>query len=128
MDSLKNYRDDFFNALVKGKRLECQKVMKTFRKLNSSILDLYEEIFKESLYDIGRLWEINKIGVAVEHMSTAIVEGLMNELFPEIISLERVSKRIVITCVENEEHQVGGKMVADIFEKNGWDSHYLLIP
>lgn len=41
------------------------------------------------------------------------------------MSLERVDKKIVISCVENEEHQVGGKMVADIFEKNSWDTHYL---
>jgi methanogenic corrinoid protein MtbC1 len=49
----------------------------------------------------------------------------MNELFPEIMSMERKNKKIVISCVENEEHQVGGKMVADIFEKNSWDAHYL---
>ena len=71
------------------------------------------------------MWEYNKISVAVEHMATSITEGLMNELLPEIMSLERVNKKIVISCVENEEHQVGGKMVADIFEKNSWDTHYL---
>ena len=58
-------------------------------------------------------------------MATSITEGVMNELFPEIMSLERVNKRIVISCVEEEEHQVGVKMVADIFEKNSWDAHYL---
>ena len=71
------------------------------------------------------MWECNEISVSVEHMATAITEGLMNELLPQIMSLERKNKKIVISCVENEEHQVGGKMVADIFEKNSWDTHYL---
>ena len=125
MENLKKYEDAVFKSLLEGNRFECQKVVKEFRKTNQSIIVLYEEIFKKSLYRIGEMWEYNKISVAVEHMATAITEGIMNELFPEIMSLERVDKKIVISCVENEEHQVGGKMVADIFEKNSWDTHYL---
>ncbi|HEY5583877.1 MAG TPA: cobalamin-dependent protein [Ruminiclostridium sp.] len=125
MENFKIYEDAVFNFLLEGNRFECRKVMLEFRKLNLSIIELYEEVFMKSLYRIGELWEYNKISVAVEHMSTAITEGLMNELFPKIISLERKNKKIVISCVQNEQHQVGGKMVSDIFEKNGWDSHYL---
>ena len=123
--NFKKYEDEFFNFLLSGNRIECKKVVENFRKQNLSIIILYEEIFKKSLYKIGKMWEYNKVSVAVEHMSTSIIEGLMNELLPEIMSLERVNKRIVISCVENEQHQVGGKMVADIFEKNSWDTHYL---
>jgi methanogenic corrinoid protein MtbC1 len=32
---------------------------------------------------------------------------------------------VVLTCVENEEHQVGIKMVADVFEMNGWESFFI---
>ena len=125
MENVKKYEDGFFKSLLEGNRVGCEKVMKEFRKSNLSIIALYEEIFKKSLYRIGEMWEYNKISVAVEHMATSITEGLMNELFPEIMSMERKNKKIVISCVENEEHQVGGKMVADIFEKNSWDAHYL---
>lgn len=125
MEYIKEYENAFFKALVVGNRHECEEVMKEFRKSNSSIIELYEEIFKTSLYKIGEMWEYNKISVAVEHMATSITEGLMNELLPEIMSLDIKNKKVVISCVENEEHQVGGKMVADIFEKNSWDTHYL---
>ena len=125
MEYIKEYENAFFKALVVGNRLECEEVMKEFRKSNLSIIELYEEIFKTSLYRIGEMWEYNKISVAVEHMATSITEGLMNELLPEIMSLDRKNKKVVISCVENEEHQVGGKMVADIFEKNSWDTNYL---
>ncbi|MFT5874532.1 MAG: methanogenic corrinoid protein MtbC1 [Clostridium sp.] len=72
MEDIKKYEDDFFKALLEGNRLECQKVMKEFRKSNLSIIVLYEEIFKKSLYRIGQMWESNKISVAVEHMATSI--------------------------------------------------------
>jgi methanogenic corrinoid protein MtbC1 len=125
LENIKEYENAFLKALVVGNRLECEEVMKEFRKSNLSIIELYEEIFKTSLYRIGEMWEYNKISVAVEHMATSITEGLMNELLPEIMSLDRKNKKVVISCVENEEHQVGGKMVADIFEKNSWDTNYL---
>ena len=125
MENLEKYQDAFLNSLLEGNRRECQTLVKEFRKSNLSIIVLYEEIFKKSLYSIGELWEYNKISVAVEHMATSITEGLMNELFPEIMSLERKNKKIVISCVEEEQHQVGGKMVADVFEKNSWDTNYL---
>jgi methanogenic corrinoid protein MtbC1 len=125
LENVKEYENAFFKVLLEGNRLECEKVMKEFRKSNLSIIELYEEIFKKSLYRIGEMWEYNKISVAVEHMATSITEGLMNELLPEIMSLDRKNKKVVISCVENEEHQVGGKMVADIFEKNSWDTNYL---
>ena len=124
-ENVKRYENAFFDSLLVGNRRECKNVMNDFRKSNLSIIILYEEVFKKSLYRIGEMWEYNKISVAVEHMATSITEGLMNELLPEIISLERTNKKIVISSVENEEHQVGGKMVADIFEKNSWDTHYL---
>ena len=124
-ETLKRYEDTFFNALLEGNKAECQQVMSEFRKLDVSLITLYEEIFKNSLYRIGTLWEYNKISVAVEHMSTYITESLMNVLLPEIMTVERRNKKIVISCVEDEQHQVGGKMVADIFEKNSWDTHYL---
>ena len=124
-ENIRKYENAFFDFLLEGNRSGCQKVMKGFRESNLSIIVLYEEIFMRSLYKIGIKWEHNEISVAVEHMATSITEGLMNQLLPEIMSLERKNKKIVISCVENEEHQVGGKMVADIFEKNSWDSHYL---
>ena len=124
-ESLIKYEDNFYNSLLKGDKMECQNVMKEFRKSDLSIITLYQEIFMNSLYRIGSMWENNKISVAVEHMSTYITEGLMNELLPEIITAERENKKVIISCVENEQHQVGGKMVADIFEKHSWDTNYL---
>ena len=125
MENLKEYENAFFNSLLQGNRVGCHNIIVEFRKINLSIMVLYEEIFKKSLYRIGQMWEYNKISVVVEHMATSIIEALMNELLPEIMNMERNNKQVVIASVENEEHQVGGKMVADIFEENSWDAYYL---
>ena len=61
METLEKYEDVFLNSLLIGNRTACETAMKEFRKSNSSIIDLYEEIFKKSLYKIGEQWEYNKI-------------------------------------------------------------------
>lgn len=115
----------YLNSLLDGNRNECKKIIDQLREDDISIMDLYENVLRKSLYEVGELWEYNKISVATEHMATSITEAIMNELFAEIIGHNRLNKTAVIACVEKEDHQVGGKMVADIFEKNGWDTYYL---
>jgi methanogenic corrinoid protein MtbC1 len=115
----------YLENLLNGNRSGCSSIAREYLTNNPSILDLYEEVFKVSLYEVGKLWETNKISVATEHIATAITEGILNELFEQIISKNRVHKKVVVACVEKEQHQVGIKMVADIFEMNGWESFFL---
>ena len=60
-----------------------------------------------------------------EHLATAISESLLNLTYPRLFAQPRNGKSAVVTCVSNEYHQIGGKMVADIFELNGWRGHFL---
>lgn len=115
----------FLKHLLSGNRTACSEIVRQYLDINPSIEDLYEDLFRVCLYEVGTLWETNKISVATEHMATAITEGLLNELYEQIIAQKRYPKSVVLTCVENEKHQVGIKMVGDIFEKNGWESFFL---
>jgi methanogenic corrinoid protein MtbC1 len=116
---------DFLENLLQGNRAVCAELTRSFMCDNPSIEAVYEDLFKQALYTVGQLWEQNKISVATEHMATAIVEGIMNGLFEELIVERRKQHSVVLACAENEKHQVGIKMVGDIFEKKGWDSYFL---
>ena len=117
--------NEFLQGLLKGDRVKCSALAHQYLHENHSIKELYENVFKTALYEVGKLWENNKITVATEHMATAITEGILNELFEQIISSERTNKKVVLACVEGEKHQVGIKMVADMFEMKGWESFFL---
>ncbi len=115
----------FLSHLLSGKRSQCFEIVETHLAANTPIKTLYEELFQRALYEVGQLWERNQISVAIEHIATAITEGLMNQIYPRLISGRRTHKRALIASVAGEYHQIGGKMVADIFEMHGWDSFYL---
>ena len=109
-------------SLRRGAALE--RIMDAFRS-GYAITDIYQDVFQESLYEIGRLWETNRIGVAEEHMGTAITQFIMANLY-QYLEKSGVSRgRLVVTGIEGELHQVGANMISDILEADGWDVVFL---
>ena len=123
---INDFKDkDFLLALLNGDRRKSYQMVEQYLQNDITVKELYEQYIKETLYRVGILWEHNKISVVSEHIATAITESILNSLFEKIVSENRVGKTAIVACVENEYHQIGIKMVADIFEMNGWDTHFL---
>ncbi|MDA3943406.1 MAG: cobalamin-dependent protein [Bacteroidetes bacterium] len=117
--------ENYFNSLIKGARYECIAIVDNLIKQNVAVDEIYTHLFQRALYQVGEYWEMNKISVATEHMATALTETLMIRMQPKLFSTERKGKKSVIACIANEYHQVGAKMIADIFEMNGWDGYFV---
>ena len=116
---------EFLADILAGRRMPAmERIMAAFRK-GYAIPDIYMEIFQEALYEVGRLWETNQIGVAEEHVATAIVQFIMLHLYEHLEMPEVKRGRLVITGVRGELHQVGANMVSDILESEGWDLMFL---
>lgn len=121
----------FLDALLKGDRAACTLMVKELLSDNIDVKTLYIDLFQRSLYEVGNLWEQHKVSVTVEHIATAIVEHLLSIVYPVLISnIDNDSygggdkKVFMMSCVADEYHKVGARMVADIFELNGWESRY----
>lgn len=112
-------------ALLAHDRLQCRASFQQWLDADAGLRSTYEDLVRRSLYEVGDLWERGRISVASEHLITAISEGLLNLTYPRLFAQPRNGKSAVITCVPNEYHQIGGKMVADVFELNGWRGYFL---
>ena len=121
--NIQNTEQEFINLLISGNRKLCSEFAKNYMSGGAQIEELYELILKKALYQVGELWETNKISVATEHLASAIVEAILNEFYSTIISEKKINKTVIVACVENEFHQIGIKMISDIFELNGWNSY-----
>lgn len=117
--------DTFLHALLKGDRNLCSEIIRTELKNDTPFIELYERLLKTSLYKVGELWEYNQISVATEHLASAIIEAILNEIYPTIQPSQFTQKSVVLTCVEDELHQVGIRMAGDIFELHGWNTLFL---
>jgi methanogenic corrinoid protein MtbC1 len=116
---------EFENYLISGDYEKALELVKDILNEEIEIKVLYDEILKKSLYKVGEMWEANKITVATEHLASAIVETLLSEVYFKIVTKDKIDKTVVVACTENEFHQIGIKMVSDVFEMNGWKVVFL---
>ncbi len=116
---------DYLDALLRGERHSASQLILDAVAHGADVRDIYLHVFQRVQYEIGRLWQINRISVAQEHFCTAATQLIMSQLYPYIFRTERVSRRLVATCVGDELHEIGVRMVADFFEMVGWDTYYL---
>ena len=117
--------DIYVDNLLKGHRDLALSLVLNKVKSGVPVKDIYTQIFQPVQYEIGRLWQTNKISVAQEHYATAVSQLVMSQLYPHIFSTQRTGYRMVAACVGNELHEIGIRMVSDFFEIAGWDTYYL---
>lgn len=118
----------YLAALVSGSRAQCAQVVLSLLDKGVSIKDIYVSLFTASLYRVGEMWQNNLISVAQEHLATSVTESLFSLIYPRLFDNANPSSpslKAVVSCVANEFHQIGGKIVADILETHSVNSLFL---
>ncbi len=115
----------FLQAILKGQRKAAVTIVAEAVREGHSVIDIYVDVFQESLYQVGRLWESNRITVAEEHMATAITRYVLAQTYTDLPASGSQRGNVVLTGVAGELHQVGANMVADILDAQGFDVHFL---
>ena len=118
-----------------------------------SIAEIYETILTPALIEIGRMWHLQEATVADEHYCTAATQMIMAQLRAQLqaqlqaqhraqgaaqatahtrtpnVGREsqpgRPQRRLLAMSVGGDLHDLGIRMVADLFEMEGWSTEYL---
>lgn len=115
----------YMDQLVNGNRNACEQTVQQLLDAGVGLKDLYVSLFQRSLFALGEMWEQHLVSVGTEHLATAITERLMTLLYPVLFRQPHRDLSVVVCCVANELHQVGAKMVCDLFELHGWHAFFL---
>ena len=86
---------------------------------------MYLQVFQRCQREVGRLWQLKQITVAQEHYCTAATQLVMSQLYPYLFALPKNGRRLAAASVGGELHEVGLRIVTDLFEADGWDTLYL---
>lgn len=116
---------DFTELLVNGKHREAHIFIADRVQDKQSLIDIYTNLLRPSMYEVGRLWEADKITVAHEHLATSIVLRIITFFYGDLVYTEQTKGRAVVTASANEYHEIGARMEADLLEMDGWDVSYL---
>jgi methanogenic corrinoid protein MtbC1 len=115
----------YLDCLLKVNRSEALSLILGEVNAGVPVKEIYLQVFQPVQYEIGRLWQTNKISVAQEHYCTGATQLVMSQLYPYLFTGEKKNRKMVTTCVSGELHEMGARMVTDFFEMEGWDTYYL---
>jgi len=116
--------EKYLSKLLAGDRRGCWKIVVGLLEAGVGLLPLYDDLFKRSLYEVGDRWARHEVSVTAEHIASAITEHVMSLAYPCLFSHAKAERLAVVSCVAEENHQIGARMVADYFELQGWGSHF----
>lgn len=116
---------EFQQAILAGKQFDAIAIMQRSLDAGAGLVEFELHVIQPALYAIGELWQTNQVSVAQEHMATAIVHSVMSMGLLRAPPPATNNRRVLLACVEGNQHAVGLRMVADSFMLSGWDVQYL---
>jgi signal transduction histidine kinase len=89
------------------------------------VRDVYSTVFEPVQIEVGRRWQLGRLSVAQEHYCTAAIQLAMASLYPYVFGAASRGRRVLAATIGGELHEIGARMVADLFTLAGWEVDYL---
>ena len=115
----------FEQALLAGDRHSAIALLDRCLEQGHSLVAVELHIIQPALYSIGQKWQNNQVSVTQEHLATAIAQAVMTYGLLKVEIPPTNGKRVLLACVEGNNHAVGLQMVADAFQLSGWEVQFL---
>jgi len=118
-------KTEYLNYLFQSDTKSALGVIERAAQKGIPIEVIYEDILQDVMHEVGSLWHQNRMTVDKEHYCTATTQMALSQFYPVIFSAPRNGHKILTCCVGSELHEMGIRMVSDLFEYHGWDCIYL---
>jgi MerR family transcriptional regulator, light-induced transcriptional regulator len=82
--------------------------------------DFYENLLKPLMYQVGELWEHNKIDVATEHVCSNVARGLVQTIIDETTHRTRKDQTFLLCSPEGEQHNLGCCVIESVLLARGY--------
>lgn len=116
----------YLSAQLAGDRREALRLIdEEGLRAGATVTGLQLRVIRPAQYEIGRLWQENVISVAQEHLATAISQLALAQLYQHLPRGAGNGRRVLVACVEGEQHDLGARMTADHLEMAGFDVRLL---
>lgn len=124
-DKYSKFKQEYLNLLLSNATHEAIDYLASLNRKGLAVDEILQFVIQDVMYQIGELWHQNIITVDVEHYCTSTTQVAIAQFYPQIFTKARNGHKIMTCCVGSELHELGIRMLSDIFEYNGWDSIYL---
>lgn len=116
-EKYKDLFDELLAILLNGQKDDFYKIIQQdLKKFDNNVFLFVEELINPLMYKIGQMWQLNKISVAKEHLSSALVDEVINDFIQNSFIKKENKPIAIISTVGNELHNLGIKIVGKFIE------------
>ena len=117
--------DEYMDCLFQRDTRKAIGLIHSYVEQGIDLDDVYVEILSESMKRVGELWHTADITVDMEHYCTSVTQMAMAQMYDQLFDGKRRDKTILSVCPGMELHEMGARIITDLFENHGWDSIFL---
>lgn len=109
------------SILLNNKEKFYEIVKNNLNKFDGSIFVFVEKLITPLMYKIGKMWQLNEINIAKEHLATSFVDDVVMELLRESINISKNTRVALISTIGDETHNLGTKILGKYLESLGYN-------
>lgn len=117
--------EELLRCALAGNSRETQRFVAEQVKTREALAPFYLGMVQPTMYRVGTLWEEGAVSVSQEHAATAIMARAMAFAYQRFDLSGDAKGKALLACACNEHHELGGRIVADLLEMDGWDVSFL---
>lgn len=96
--------------------------------------ELYLEVFEPCLSQIASNGHPQEIDIWEEHMRSSIIRSMIELCYPYVLQKkydstgkhgEKARKRVIVCCLEEEQHDIGARMSSDFLTLLGFEVYFI---
>lgn len=115
----------YIESLLKGDRRGCRAVIEEILQNGLPVTAVYMDVIWPIMLEIDNLYRQDAITSTQEHLATRINRTIVDQLQNKLPRKQEQPKKVVICTAGTESGELGGQMIADMFESSGWVVRFL---
>ncbi len=115
----------YLKSLLTGDRNECRTVIEEVLRTGIPAHQVYMDIIWPIMTEIDKLYREDQIDSAQEAFASRINRTIVNQLQNKLPRRANKEKRVVIVTAKSDKAELGGQMMNDLFESDGWETRFL---
>ncbi|MYA60886.1 MAG: helix-turn-helix domain-containing protein [Chloroflexi bacterium] len=114
-------RERYTAAVARGESNVAEAIVDHALSRGATPPDIYLSVLAPAQVLLGEMWHRGEINIAQEHLATAITVQMMDRQRQNARPRTPRGLRALVTPVQDDEHSVGARMIADLLIMDGWD-------
>jgi len=113
-------QSQFLALLLKRERRSAAEFAVALLGKGATPLQISERVILPVMTEVGRRWQLNRLGVTEEHAATDICRYVVSRLFDAAACEAPNGQRALVSCAPGEEHELGAQVMGNLLESRGW--------